>query len=210
MGKIVIFIASRHPTLRDGGSATYVRAWGRAAIRAGYEPHIFCAAATDRTEPTPYGTVHSAKTPFGPIRTILLPVHTRCIVRAIERFALSLGGKHLVHSFGCWGGVGVAAADRLARRGIKCVTVVTPFTTASHEGRGKLRGLCTAHGLRMEIRLHWEFAWSRLAVMRAAGRAAIAAGYEPHIFCVGETARVSATPCGIIHCIATPFRRYGA
>jgi len=164
MGEIVILVAGRHPALRDGGSATYVRAWGRAAILAGYEPHIFCIAPTSRVEATAYGVVHSAGTIFRPFRTIMLPAHGPPIVRAIERFAAPLRGPFLIHSFGCWGGVGLAAARRLAGRGIRCVTAVTPFTTSRHEARGKLHGAGAAHGSWTGLQMRWEIVWNRLAI----------------------------------------------
>jgi hypothetical protein len=54
MGQIVIIIAGRDPTLQPGGSESYARAIGRAALLAGYEPHLFCVGTNTRTETTPF------------------------------------------------------------------------------------------------------------------------------------------------------------
>ena len=42
MARQVIFVAARNPNTPGGGYDTYVRAHARAAVRAGFEPHIFC------------------------------------------------------------------------------------------------------------------------------------------------------------------------
>lgn len=160
----LILIAGRHPALRDGGSATYVRAWGRAAIRAGYAPHVFCVDAEARSEQAPYGTVHCSASPVRPFRTIRLAAHGRYILRAIDAFAAGREGPFLIHSFGSWGGVGFEAGRRLSRAGHRCIVVVTPFTTAMHEARGKLHGAVRAHGLGTALRLYGELAWVRLRV----------------------------------------------
>jgi glycosyltransferase involved in cell wall biosynthesis len=166
---IVVMVSGRHPAL-GGGSATYVRAWGRAAIRAGYAPHIFCASTETRTETTPYGTVHSAQSPVRPFRGLMLAAHGPYIVRALETFAANHGTRMLIHSFGCWGGVGLAGARRLASRGIDCLTVVTPFTTAMHEGRAKLRGAAAAYGWRTTMQLCGELLRLRLSVVSSERR----------------------------------------
>ncbi len=170
MADTLILIAGRHPLLRDGGLPSYVRAWGRAAIRAGYEPQIFCAAAKSASEATPFGIIHSVRSRFRPFRTIALPLHARAIAGAIERFAMRRGGRFLVHSFGSWGGVGAAAARRLERRGLRCATAVTPFTTCRHETLGKIAGAAACGGLLSKVRLRLELAWARLAVSHSEGR----------------------------------------
>jgi hypothetical protein len=144
---------------------SYVRAWGRAAVAAGYVPHIFCVSSETRVECMPYGTVHSARSPVRPFRGVMLAAHGPYIVRAIEAFAANHRGRLLIHSFGCWGGVGLEAARCVARRGIECRTVVSPFTTAMHEGRGKLRGAASAYGLRTTLQLVGELLRLRLTVV---------------------------------------------
>lgn len=165
MRPTVIFIGGRDPMLFPGGLESFVRAHGRAAIRAGYEPHHFCIGTRSRIEATPFGTLHVARTPYRPLRGILVAAHGRPIVRAIDRFVGATRDPCLIHSLGFWSGVGAAAARRLKRRGIECITVATPYTTFEHETLGKLRGLSRPHGSWMKFKLRCELAWIRLAAM---------------------------------------------
>jgi glycosyltransferase involved in cell wall biosynthesis len=162
MGRTVIFIAGRDPMLFPGGLETFVRAHGRAAMQAGYEPRHFCVGTGARIEATPFGVLHVAKTPYRPLRGILVAAHGRCIVKAIDRFATGCG-PYLIHSLGPWAGVGAAAARRLARRGVECITVATPYTTFEHETLAKLRGHARAHGGWTKFKLKFELAWIKLA-----------------------------------------------
>jgi hypothetical protein len=67
----VIVIGGKDPTLIAGGSESYLRAYSRAAIRAGYEPHHFCVSTRDDVEATEFGTVHHARSPFRPFRGLI-------------------------------------------------------------------------------------------------------------------------------------------
>lgn len=164
MGRTVIFIGGRDPMLFPGGLESFVRAYGRAALRAGYEPHHFCVGTGARVEATPFGALHVAKTPFRPLRGILVAAHGRCIVEAIDRFVGTGREPCLIHSLGPWAGVGAAAARRLARRGVDCITVATPYSTYEHETRAKIRGVNSTHGRWAKIKLRCELQWIRLAV----------------------------------------------
>ncbi len=164
MGRTVIFIGGRDPMMFPGGLESFVRAYGRAAIWAGYEPHHFCVGTSARVEATPFGALHVARTPQRPLRGILVAAHGRRIVDAIDRFVAADRGPCLIHSLGPWAGVGAAAARRLARRGIDCVTVATPYSTYEHETRAKIRGVTSAHGRWAKIKLRCELRWIRLAV----------------------------------------------
>jgi glycosyltransferase involved in cell wall biosynthesis len=168
MSRKVIIVTGRDPTLLDGGSESYARATGRAAIQAGYEPHIFCVGPASRIEATPFGVVHCAKSPFRPLRGLMVAAHGAYILRAIDRFAESGGAgrgtRCLVHSLGTWSGVGAAAARRLAARGIASALVSTIFSSYNHETRGKLRGVGAAHGAWTKLVLRWELLWTILTV----------------------------------------------
>lgn len=164
MGRTLIFVGGRDPMMFPGGLESFVRAYGRAAMRAGYEPHHFCVGTSARVEAAPFGALHVAKTPYRPLRGILVAAHGRCIVEAIDRFVSASQGPCLIHSLGPWAGVGAAAARRLAQCGIDCVTVATPYSTYEHETRAKIRGLARAHGWWPQIALRCELLWIRLAV----------------------------------------------
>lgn len=170
MGRTVIIIGGRDPMLFPGGLESFVRAYGRAAMRAGYAPHHFCVGTGTRVEATPFGTLHVAKTPYRPLRGILVAAHGRRIVTAIDRFVGAARGPCLIHSLGPWAGVGAAAARRLARRGIECATVATPYTTFEHETLAKLRGHSRPHGRWTKFKLTCELAWIRLAAIPSEGQ----------------------------------------
>jgi glycosyltransferase involved in cell wall biosynthesis len=163
MSSRVIVVAGKDPTLIDGGSESYLRAYGRAAIRAGYDPHHFCVSAAGSVEETEFGVIHRVYSPFRPFRGLMVAAHERYVVGAVNRFIGQHKGPHLIHSFGPWSGVGVAAAERLSRRNIKAVTAATPFGTYNHETRGKLRGLSGKRTL-LRLKHEWELFWTQITV----------------------------------------------
>ena len=71
----VIVIAGKDPTLIDGGMESYLRAYGRAARRAGYQPHHFCVSDRSDQEATEFGTVLRARSPFRPFRGLMVAAH---------------------------------------------------------------------------------------------------------------------------------------
>ena len=160
----IIVIAAKDPTLIDGGSESYLRAYGRAAIRAGYEPHHFSLGREAGLAETEFGVVHRVYSPFRPFRGLMVAVHQPFIVNAVNRFVGQSAGPHLLHSFGPWPGVGVAAAERLRGRGISAVPVVTAFGTYTHETRGKLRGLRAGRLSLTRLQHEWELLWTRATV----------------------------------------------
>ncbi len=170
MGRTVIFVGGRDPMLFPGGLESFVRAHGRAALRAGYEPHHFCVGTNARVEATSFGMLHVAKSPYRPLRGILVAAHGRRVAEAIDRFVGASRQPHLIHSLGPWASAGVDAARRLARRGIDCITVATPYSTFEHETLGKLRGHARAHGRWTGLKLRCELAWVRLAAAPCEGR----------------------------------------
>ena len=168
MGQVVNIIVGRDPTLLAGGVDSYARAFGRAALAAGYEPHLFCVGGAARTEKTPFGVIHCVRSPFRPLRGLMVVVHQPFIVRAVSRFVREgnspRGSRCLIHSLGPWSGVGAAAARRLARMGLDCRTAATVFSTYNHETRGKLKGVGKSHGPWARIELRWEMLWTRFMV----------------------------------------------
>jgi glycosyltransferase involved in cell wall biosynthesis len=164
MPQPVIVVAGKDPTLIDGGMESYLRAYGRAAVSAGYVPHFFSVSSRTDTEKTDFGVVHRARSPFRPFRGLMVAAHQRFIVDCVDRFASAAGGPHLVHSFGPWSGVGIAAAQRLRSRGVESVTVATPFGTYRHETLGKLKGLGPGRPLAVRLQHWWELLWTGMTV----------------------------------------------
>ncbi len=170
MAQPIIVIAGKDPTASHGGTESYLRAYGRAAIKAGYHPHFFCAGPRAAVGETEFGTVHCARSPFRPYRGLMLAFHQRFILDCVARFAVPDRAPYLVHSFGPWGGVGTAVGERLERRGIETVRVVTAFTTYRHETVAKVRGMGAGYPLALRLQ-HWlELNWVRLTVDRAERR----------------------------------------
>ena len=157
----VVFVTGWNPTRGKGGGSSYVRAHMRAALRAGYEPHVFCMDARNGTSEEDFGAVHRV-VPALPFRRTLAAAasgkaqgflghwfggfafspynsvaHAPRLAAAIERFLAGHGGPHLVHGFYTWGCVGLDVRARLRRRGEECAVVNSFYTTARHEAEGK-------------------------------------------------------------------------
>jgi glycosyltransferase involved in cell wall biosynthesis len=161
-------VAGKDPSTGIGGHSSYVRTHARAAVRAGFEPHLFCVHRdASGTVETDFGVVHRCRSPFLPLGQVMAPAHRHALAAAIARFVRDRRGPHLVHSFGLlWGCVGAAAQVRLAREGQRAVSVVSAYTTRLHETRGKLLGLGRDHGFAGALRAGVDYAWTRLVVGR--------------------------------------------
>jgi glycosyltransferase involved in cell wall biosynthesis len=160
----VVVIAGKDPTLIDGGAESYLRAYGRAAMSAGYMPHHFCVSDKSEIKRTEFGMVHRTRSPFRPFRGLMVAAHQHYIVSAVERFIGEAPSPVLIHSFGGWGGVGETIAERLRRRDIQCSTLITAFGTYAHETKGKLRGLNFRKQTGVWLRYFWELIWTHLTV----------------------------------------------
>jgi glycosyltransferase involved in cell wall biosynthesis len=162
MGREIVFVTGRNPARGRGGGSSYVRAHMRAAMQAGFEPHVFCIDARNGVSDEAFGTVHRVVPPFPLRRSIASPdrprgffahwlagfalspysaaLHARRLAAAIERFLRGRPGPHLIHGFYTWGCVGLDVRARLARTGTEIVVVNSVYTTARHEARAKTRG----------------------------------------------------------------------
>jgi glycosyltransferase involved in cell wall biosynthesis len=191
MGREVVFVAGRDPRFEiSGGHSAYVRSYARAAIAAGYEPHLFCAAPDSRVEETAFGVVHRVASPVRPFRQMVAGAHAPWVARSIVRFALAAparrqatagdaaaaGGRArlLVHGFGVWGCIAVRAVADLRRLGRDAVAVVSSYTTYEDEARAKVLGSC-GYGARRQLQAGLEHLWVRLAVERWERRAYLGA-----------------------------------
>jgi glycosyltransferase involved in cell wall biosynthesis len=174
----VVFVAGRDP--RDeisGGHSAYVRSYARAALLAGFVPHLFCAARDSRVEPEDFGVVHRVASPVRPFRQLAAGGHAPWLTRGIVAFARgqdraagAAGGEGaqpplLIHGFGVWGSIGVAAAARLRRLGRRAVAVVSSYTTYEEEARAQLRA-AAAYGPGRRAMAAVKHLWIRLAVER--------------------------------------------
>ena len=75
----VIFVSGRDPIEVLAGDTAYARTHAHAALRAGFQPHLFCPSDRTETIETYFGVLHRVASPFRPFRYPLLPGHGRSI-----------------------------------------------------------------------------------------------------------------------------------
>jgi glycosyltransferase involved in cell wall biosynthesis len=193
MTKPIIFVTGKDPLEGVGGGTVYVRGHARAALRAGYEPHIFCVTSRDEVVATDFGFVHRVLTPFRPIKSLsvapneyssrfvrhwlnalaftplMVGFHKPALVESIAKFLRVRKGPHLIHGFYTWGCVGLDLRRRLPDQ--RVVVINSVYTTAEHEISAKHRGL--SHDAEWMRRLLYriELGWVRLSVTRHERRA---------------------------------------
>jgi glycosyltransferase involved in cell wall biosynthesis len=168
---IVFVVGNRDPLRVDAGDISYIRAHARAAMRAGFEPHLFGAAPRTGVVDAGFGVVHGIAAPVRSARIAMMPVHAPAVAAAVERFLLARPGPHLIHGFGAWGDVGVRVRGRLAARGVKARTITSVFTTEEHQWYAKLQGLRWAHGPVRALRYAANYLWISRVIGRYERRA---------------------------------------
>lgn len=194
MGKAVVFVTGWNPTRGKGGGSAYVRAHMRAALRAGYEPHVFCIDGRNGTSEESFGAVHHV-VPARPFRRALAAAaagkpqgflghwfggfafspynsvaHAPRLTASVAAFLARRPGPHLIHGFYTWGCVGLDVRARLRRRGVECAVVNSIYTTARHEAEGKARGAGGARALHRAM-FRAERLWIESVVRRQERRA---------------------------------------
>ncbi|HEY6333200.1 MAG TPA: glycosyltransferase family 4 protein [Blastocatellia bacterium] len=167
MDNVVAFISGRDPAAEiSGGHSSYVRAHARGALRAGYTPHIFCAAPQGDIVETEYGVIHRIASPVRPVRQLMVMAYAQVLATEVERFLTVRPGAGLIHSFGVWGYVGVQAAAGLHSKGRRARTILSSYTTYTDEFRGKIEGLAASYGTLARLRYRIEDLWARWMVER--------------------------------------------
>jgi len=147
----LLFVAGKDPLLEiGGGHSSFVRAHARAALRAGFEPEIFCASPEAGLVRTEFGRVRRIRSLWpmtlapnlgSPAYLPLAPLHIPQIARAIRRFLAEQScARALIHGFGVWGSAAVAAARRPGRAATAPAVVVSCYTTLNHETRARVEG----------------------------------------------------------------------
>jgi glycosyltransferase involved in cell wall biosynthesis len=195
MAKEIVFITGREPSRGKGGGSSYVRAHAMAALRAGFEPHIFCVEEREGVAERDFGVVHCVRSPFLPRRALktapeerpdrffahwltafsatphMVMAHAPWITASVEKFLSDRPGPHLIHCFYTWGCVGLAVRERLRRKGIEAVVVSGVYTTANHEARAKTQGLADSGSLYQRAIFQAERLWIKHVVSRYERRA---------------------------------------
>jgi glycosyltransferase involved in cell wall biosynthesis len=157
MGKVVTFIFGTDPV---GGLERYMRAHARAALQAGFEPHLFCVGESNAVFESDFGVIHRVASPIRPFRHLMSPAHGPFVVRAVRRFLSGQSGKHLVHGFSTWGWTAVAASRSGNGNGTTVISVVSSWDTMIQETQAKLRGLDQSHGRWEHLKQRVESAWN--------------------------------------------------
>ena len=171
MAEPVLLVAGKDPFVSIGGHGAYVRAYGRAAVAAGFEPHVFSVTRRTATLQTGFGTLHREACRLWPDRAWMAPGHVPALTRAVERFVRARGlTRVLIHAFGQWGAAGVVAARRLRRHGVRATAVVSAYATYAYETRATVRGLATGYPRRVRLEHGLIYAWSRHVVDRVERR----------------------------------------
>jgi glycosyltransferase involved in cell wall biosynthesis len=164
---LLAFVAGKDPLEEPGGGhSAYVRAYARAALRAGYEPQILCVGATPRTRETDFGVIRRLWSPFRPLRQLMIAGHGPLLARGLAQLARAHDGDLLAHGFGVWGAAAVAGCARLARQGRRAVPVIGSYTTYRVEAESQLRGLRDAPA-RVALSYRAQAAWARAVVERS-------------------------------------------
>ena len=172
LAKPVVLVSGKDPLLPDG-HGSYVRAHGLAAIRAGFEPHIFAISTKTEVAAYDFGIVHRIATPLKSGTFSLTLWYQSRVADAVERFLLAQAPPHLIHGFSAWGVVGAAVKRRFARLAEPVIPITSAYTTKVHELRKQLRGLRREHGLVKWLRYQLEYLWVLTWVDRIERR-----GYE--------------------------------
>jgi glycosyltransferase involved in cell wall biosynthesis len=166
VAKTLALIAGKDPLAMRGGHSSYVRTHAKAALQAGFEPHIFCVSDRSDVSATDFGILHRVASPFRPFRQIMVAGHAPLITANLERFLLNRQGPHLIHGFGLWGCIGVAARQRLRQKGIEAVPVTSCYTTYEHEALGKLKGVSDGYSPFHRKWYRAQLTWIKLMVRR--------------------------------------------
>src|SRR5262245_25001218 len=160
MSKEIVFISGKDPLVEIGGHSSYVRAHARAAMRLGFEPHIFCVSGKTEVVRSDFGVVHRIATPFRPFRPLMTPFHSPLMSVEAERFLATISDPILIHGFGIGGYAGLIVARNLRRQGREAPLIVNAYTSIEHEARGKLKGVNGNHGFPRRFQHLVEYVWT--------------------------------------------------
>jgi glycosyltransferase involved in cell wall biosynthesis len=164
----LVLISGRDPLRTSGGSESYVTGHARAAILAGYEPHIFSIAPRSEVLETEFGFLHRVASPVRPARSITSILQRPFLVPAVSRFVRDLPGTLIVHGYGAWADTVVEVCSRA---GPRAVAVATVFMAIEHETTAKLTSTVVRESRLWRLLHEIELAWVRRVTAPVEGRA---------------------------------------
>jgi glycosyltransferase involved in cell wall biosynthesis len=160
-GGQLVLICGRDPLRTSGGSESYLIGQARAAILAGYEPHVFSVGLRRETLETSFGTLHRIRSPILRPRSVFSVLQRPWLVPAVLRFLQDEPGTHVIHGFGAWGDIVLEIARAMHRRGQRAIPVTTAFMATEHETAAKLESEVVDASLWWHA-VHWlELEWVR-------------------------------------------------
>ena len=171
MPEAIVLVAGNNILESRGGHPTYVRAHARAALRAGFQPHLFSLDRFNDIVETEFGTVHRVPVSIDADKVPILRHYKnhlvwryRVLARAVAAFVLSHRSVELIHSFGVFGSVGVMAHEILRRHEVEVIPILSSYDTMTREVTAKVRGLSSAHGFIQRVVHELELIWIRRMV----------------------------------------------
>jgi glycosyltransferase involved in cell wall biosynthesis len=166
-GVPLVLISGKDPVTQMGGHGSYVRAHALAAIRLGFEPHVFAVGRHSDISRAPYGIVHRiAAPPRGRLPvTLQIPLLARAALRYLEGRA----GPHIVHGFAIWSASAALVVRGLARRGQSATAVASAYATRTYEIAAMQAGLGTYLSPAERLRYRAWLAWASLVDHRVEG-----------------------------------------
>ncbi len=170
MKPTVVFVHGPNPASRTGGGERYVCAQARAAMRAGFESHVFCVADRAGIEECELGTLHRVWSPARPFRTLLAPCHAPFLAGGLRRFLAGRQGPHVIHAFTAHAAIAANASAWSVRQGISSAAVVSVWDGLYEESLAKLAGVEPSQGLRGRINPAIEVAWNAVVMRGYEGR----------------------------------------
>lgn len=154
MARPVVLVAGRDPAEEiGGGHSSYVRAHGRAAILAGYEPHVFCVSSIAHDSETEYGFVHRVPRGKTPPRQVMMARHAPALRDAMSSHARVLDRAVAVHGFSLWTYAATLLKGAVAGTG-RPRRVMSMFTTYVDEQKAQFQSLGRRRLSPVGIR-HW-------------------------------------------------------
>jgi glycosyltransferase involved in cell wall biosynthesis len=156
--RTLILLPGRDMLSKHGGSESYVAAHAKAAMMAGFEPHLFTVARSPSVLETDFGVIHRIGSRLAP-RMLGARVFRRELVRAVTGFLDGHPGPHILHGFGGWADAAVAGARMLSGRGLTAVPVVTVWSTVEHEAWGKVKDPMVRTSFGPLARYLLEYVW---------------------------------------------------
>ncbi|MCB1070178.1 MAG: glycosyltransferase family 4 protein [Kiritimatiellae bacterium] len=169
----VILISGRDPLEEiGGGHCAYVRAHARAALAAGFHPHLFCVSDRARDVETDFGTVHRMADRGLAHRQTMIRFHAPTLAQGMGEFTRD-HPVDAIHGFGVWSYAGALLKARLGPDSPRFI--MSMYTVYAVECQAQLDALGHYPWGRERLRQRIEVAWVQRMAAPCEHRAVLAA-----------------------------------